>query len=143
MSEELKDRRSTKNDEVRFYMTQAVISISNKATVTEAAQTMCDTGHGSVLVEKEGEYIGIVTEGDISERVIAQLDKPIEVRVETMMSQPVITIESNKLMVTAFLIMEKNKIRHIAVSENDKSIGMVSIRDFSAYYVRKLSKRLK
>ena len=143
MSEELKDRRSTKNDEVRFYMTQAVISISNKATVTEAAQTMFDTGHGSVLVEKEGEYIGIVTEGDISERVIAQLDKPIEVRVETMMSQPVITIESNKLMVTAFLIMEKNKIRHIAVSENDKIIGMVSIRDFSAYYVRKLSKRLK
>ena len=139
----LKDRRSTKNDEVRFYMTQDVISISNKATVTEAAQTMYDTSHGSVLIEKDAKYIGIVTEGDISERVIAQLDKPIEVRVETMMSQPVITIESNKLMAAAFLIMEKNKIRHIAVSENDKIIGMVSIRDFSAYYVRKLSKRLK
>lgn len=139
----LKDRRSTKNDEVRFYMTQDVISISNKATVTEAAQTMYDTSHGSVLIEKEGKYIGIVTEGDISERVIAQLDKPIEVRVQSIMSQPVITIESNQLMTTAFLIMEKNKIRHLAVNENDKIIGMLSIRDFSAYYVRKLSKRLK
>jgi signal-transduction protein with cAMP-binding, CBS, and nucleotidyltransferase domain len=139
----LKDRRSTKNDEVRFYMTQDVISISNKATVTEAAQTMYDTSHGSVLIEKDAKYIGIVTEGDISERVIAQLDKPIEVRVESIMSHPIITIESNKLMTTAFLIMENNKIRHLAVSKNDKIIGMLSIRDFSAYYVRKLSKRLK
>ena len=92
---------------------------------------------------KDGEYIGIVTEGDISQRVIAQIKKPIEVRAESIMSTPVISIESNKLMAAAFLIMEKNGIRHIAVSENEKIIGMLSIRDFSKYYVRKFSKRKK
>jgi signal-transduction protein with cAMP-binding, CBS, and nucleotidyltransferase domain len=104
---------------------------------------MCDAKQGSVLVEEDGEYIGIVTEGDISKRVIAQIKKPIEVQVEAIMSQPIISIESNKLMTTAFLIMEENRIRHIAVSENDEIVGMLSIRDVSAYYVRKFSKREK
>ncbi len=143
MTEELEDRRSAAQDEVRIYMTEDIISIDSRASVTEAAQTMFDTRQGSVLIEKDGEYIGIVTEGDISQRVIAQIKKPIEVRAESIMSTPVISIESNKLMAAAFLIMEKNGIRHIAVSENEKIIGMLSIRDFSKYYVRKFSKRKK
>jgi|TARA_B100000315_G_scaffold154027_1_gene142572 signal-transduction protein with cAMP-binding, CBS, and nucleotidyltransferase domain len=44
-------------------------------------------------------------------------------------------------MATAFLIMGKNGIRHIAVTENKKIIGMLSVRDFSAYYVRKFGKK--
>ena len=143
MPEELQDRRSVKNDEVRFYMKKDIVSVGSKATATEAAQTMCDAKQGSVLVEEDGEYIGIVTEGDISKRVIAQIKKPIEIQVEAIMSQPIISIESNKLMTTAFLIMEENRIRHIAVSENDEIVGMLSIRDVSAYYVRKFSKREK
>tara|TARA_Y100000031_G_scaffold152616_1_gene196113 strand:+ start:18952 stop:19125 length:174 start_codon:yes stop_codon:yes gene_type:complete len=57
------------------------------------------------------------------------------------MSQLIISIESNPLMATAFLIMGKNGIRHIAVTENKKIIGMLSVRDFSAYYVRKFGKK--
>jgi signal-transduction protein with cAMP-binding, CBS, and nucleotidyltransferase domain len=143
MSDKLEERRSTEKDEVRHYMAKVISSVDSRATATEAAQTMFDTGQGSVLIEKKGEYIGLLTEGDISKRVIAQIKKPIEVPVESIMSQPIITIEANKLMVVAFLIMEKNKIRHIAVSENDKIIGMLSLRDFAKYYVRKFSKRTK
>ncbi len=143
MLEELKERRTTESDEVRFYMTKGIISIDSRARATEAAQTMYDYRPGSVLIEKNGEYIGILTEGDISQRVIAELKKPIEVQVEAIMSHPIITIESNKLMATAFLIMEKHGIRHIAVTEDDEIVGMLSIRDFSSYYIRKFSKRKK
>ena len=62
-------------DEVKFFMTQDIISVISKATATEVAQTMFDMGTGSVLIEKDGEYVGILTEGDISKRVIAQLKK--------------------------------------------------------------------
>ena len=141
MAEELKERRSTAKDEVRFYMTEDIIIVDSRASATEAAQTMCDYGQGSVLIEKDGEYIGILTEGDISKRVIAQIKKTIEVQVEAIMSKPIISIESTKLMASAFLIMETHGVRHIAVSENEKIIGMLSIRDFSKYYVRKFSKR--
>ncbi|MBT3924202.1 MAG: CBS domain-containing protein [Nitrospina sp.] len=141
MPEEPKERRSVSQDEVRFYMTHGVTSVIHNATVTEAAQTMFDTRQGSVLVEQNGTYIGIVTEGDISKRVIAQIEKPIEVRVEEIMSQPLIHIESSELMAKAFLVMQKHGVRHIAVSENNKITGMLSIRNFSAYYVRKFSKR--
>ena len=143
MSKEVKDRRSNTNDEVKFYMMQDIVSVISKASTTEAAQTMFDTRKGSVLIEKDGEYIGIVTEGDISQKVIAQIKKPIDVRVESIMSQPIISIEPNELMATAFLIMGKHEIRHIAVTENNKIIGMLSIRDYSKYYIRKYSKRMK
>ena len=143
MAEELDDRRTTKNDEVRFYMNEEIVSVDSRASATEAAQTMYDSGRGSVLIEKNREFIGILTEGDISQRVIAQIKKPIEVQVESIMSKPIICIESNKLMATAFLMMEDNAIRHIAVSDNGKITGMLSIRDFSKYYFRKFSKRKK
>jgi signal-transduction protein with cAMP-binding, CBS, and nucleotidyltransferase domain len=143
MQEELQDRRSTKNDEIKFYTTRNIISVVSNASVTEACQTMCDKNKGSLLVEKAGEYVGIVTEGDISRRVIAQIKQPIDVQVESIMSKPIITIESNQLMITAFLMMEKHEIRHIAVTENKKIVGMLSIRDFSKYYIRKFSKRIK
>ncbi len=141
MQKELKDRRSTEKDEVRFYMEKDIKSVVSNASVTEASQTMFDHNTGSLLIEKDGEYVGIVTEGDISRRVIAQIKKPIDVQVESIMSKPVISIEADQLMVTAFLIMEKHGVRHIAVRENKKIIGILSIRDFSKYYIRKFSKR--
>ena len=62
-------------DEVKFFMAQDIISVSSKASATEVAQTMVDTKTGSVLIEKDGEYVGILTEGDLSQRVIAKLKK--------------------------------------------------------------------
>ena len=143
MAEELNERRTTNNDEVKFYMSEEIVSVDSRASATEAAQKMYDSGRGSVLIEKNGEFIGILTEGDLSQRVIAQIKKPIEVQVMSIMSKPIISIESNKLMATAFLLMEEHGIRHIAVSDNRKITGMLSIRDFSKYYVRKFSKRKK
>lgn len=142
MSENLKERRSPARDEVRFYMTSKIVSLDGQATATEAAQTMFDSMQGSVLVERDGEYVGIVTEGDLSRRVVAQVKKPIEVQLETIMSHPIISIESNKLMVAAFLLMDQKGIRHLAVSQDNKIVGMISIRNFAAYYVRKFSKRI-
>ena len=103
---------------------------------------MVDTKTGSVLIEKDGEYVGILTEGDLSQRVIAKLKKPIDVQAASIMSQPIISIESNQLMATAFLTIGKHRIRHIAVSEK-KIVGMLSINDFSAYYVKKFGKQKK
>jgi len=143
MSEELEERRTPTRDEVKFYMTKNPLSVSSRASATEAAQTMLDAGQGSVLVEKDGEYVGIVTEGDLSQKVIAEIKKPIDVQVESIMSHPIVSIESNKLMVAAFLTMEQIGVRHIAVRENNKIVGMLSIRNFSSYYVRKFSKRNK
>ncbi|MBC8287948.1 MAG: CBS domain-containing protein [Nitrospinae bacterium] len=143
MTEEREERRSTAQDEIRFYMTEELISVDSRASATEAAQTMYDYVQGSVLIEKDGEYIGILTEGDISLRVISEIKKPIEVQVKSIMSQPIVSIEMNKLMAEAFLIMGKHGIRHIAVKKNEQIIGMLSIRDFSKYYVRKFSKRKK
>ena len=40
---------------------------------------MVDTKTGSVLIEKDGQYVGILTEGDLSQRVIAKLKKPMEI----------------------------------------------------------------
>ena len=96
-------------DEVKFFMAQDIISVSSKASATEVAQTMVDRRTGSVLIEKDGEYVGILTEGDLSQRVIAQLKQTIDVQAASIMSKPIISIESNQLMATAFLTMGKHR----------------------------------
>ena len=49
-------------------------------TVTEAAQTIMDHKVGSVFMKDNGQYLGIITEGEIFQKVIEEIRKPIEVQ---------------------------------------------------------------
>ncbi len=55
------------------------------------------------------------------------------------MSQPIVSMDEESLMVAAFLKMQKAKIRHLGVTKKGKIIGVLSIRDVANYYVLKFS----
>ena len=93
---------------------------------------MVDTKTGSVLIEKDGEYVGILTKGDLSQRVIAKFKKPIAVQAASIMSQPIISIESNQLMATAFLTMGKYRIRQIGPNDIFGELDLIDHRPRAA-----------
>lgn len=126
-------------DQIKNYLSRSIQSIKPEAIVTMAAIQMKDKNIGSLLVKENGNYIGIITEGDLSRRVIARERDPLELTVRDIMTQPLITIKSDALMPTAFLVMSQKNIRHIAVVEDKIVIGMLSIRDFVHYFKRKYS----
>lgn len=127
-------------DKIKFYVSKPIISIDAEAIVTEAALLMRDNNIGSLLVTKDEKYVGIVTEGDLSRKVMARKLNPREIEVAYTMSEPIISIEGNLYMEKAFVSMVANNIRHIVVTESGKIFGILSIKDFANYYKSKFMK---
>jgi CBS domain-containing protein len=104
-------------------------TIPSERTVLEAAQTMAEKRIGSLLVIEAGEMVGIVTETDVVRKVIAARLPASSTRVGAMMSYPLIQIDINHTVRDASRLMAEERIRHLAVTENNKVMGLLSVRD--------------
>jgi len=104
-------------------------TIASERTVLEASQTMAEKRIGSLLVIEAGEMGGIVTETDVVRKVIAARLPASSTRVGAMMSYPLIQIDINHTVRDASRLMAEERIRHLAVTENNKVMGLLSVRD--------------
>ena len=101
-----------------------------EATVEKAAKTMCHDEVGSVIILGNGQPIGIVTEEDITCKVVAKDLKPSTVQVKEIMSTPLITVSADKTVGDAAHMMVKHKVRRLPVIDAKKKvIGIVTVRD--------------
>ncbi|MBC8282766.1 MAG: CBS domain-containing protein [Nitrospinae bacterium] len=119
------------------YMDESNLSILPEATVVEAAKKMRDKKLGALIVAGGGQNLGIITETDLSRKVVAEELNPKTTKVKFVMAKPIITIESSSSMMSAFLKMGSHQIRHVAVTEDDLVMGILSMQDFVSYYTKK------
>ena len=104
--------------------------IGIEANVAQAAKAMCHDEVGSVIIVKKEKPIGIVTEEDINCKVVAKDLKPSSVRVDEIMSTPLITVSADKKVGDAAHMMVKHKVRRLPVIDTaHKVIGIVTVRD--------------
>ena len=97
--------------------------------VRKAAKLMRDDRIGSLLVETNGEVVGIVTETDIVRRAVAQGSDLSKMTVQSIMTTPIATIESNRTIRDAHDMMGDLGVRHLGVTERGTLVGLVSVRD--------------
>lgn len=114
---------------VKRIMTKQIVQVKVGTTVQEAAQLMKEKSIGSLLIRKEHEILGIVTEMDIVQKVVANGSDASATRVENVMSSPLLTIEPEKSVVDANDLMDQHRVRHLGVTEGDQIVGIVSVRD--------------
>ena len=120
-------------DDVGEYMSSPVLRIDSEASVQEAAILMEKSHVGSLIVEEHGDDVGIITEKELTQRVLAKGVDPEELKVSEVMSK-VLSMDRYMLIEEANQYMHKNRIRHLAVTDDDKIVGMLSIKDLVAYY---------
>ena len=126
---------STTRTEISDYMSSTVISVGSDSTVQETAKFMHEKSIGSVLVKDKEEYIGIVTETDLSRKVLGGGMDPKTTKVtEVMTPQPIVTLDCHQPVTEANAYMAKKKIRHLPITENGKIVGMISVKDLVAFY---------
>ncbi len=113
---------------VEDIMSRDPVTIRPKATMLEAAQIMGERHIGSLLVNKSGKTIGIVTERDLLSNVIAAGRKPEDVKVEEVMSTQLVTTKPIASVKDAARMMIKEKGRLI-VMEEGKAVGIVTAAD--------------
>jgi signal-transduction protein with cAMP-binding, CBS, and nucleotidyltransferase domain len=106
----------------------------------DVANLMVSRRVGSVIViDKNTQPLGIITERDIVKHIYLKNIAASRIEVEEIMSAPLITIMSYDSIDTASRIMTKNKIKRLAVLEEDNRIvGLLSVTDI----IRHLAKIL-
>jgi len=116
---------------VKRVMARTLVTVDKQMTVQEVAKVMESKEVGSVLVlDKEGgDIAGIVTERDIVKKVVAKGVDGSSYMVKGIMSSPLLTIDSNKTIFEAGDYMDQKKVRHLAVTESGKVVGVISVRD--------------
>jgi signal-transduction protein with cAMP-binding, CBS, and nucleotidyltransferase domain len=114
---------------VKQIMTVRVLKVRTGTPVQKAAEVMRKNAVGSLVVWDGRQIIGILTEGDITRRVVARGLNPTTTGVETVMTTPFLVIESNRSTMNANDIMEQEGVRHLGVIENGKIVGILSVRD--------------
>lgn len=119
-----------------------VDKVDSNVSISEAAKLMDLKSSGSILVEENNKVIGIMTERDILRKVVAKGKNPDELKVKDIMNYPVLTIEANQDIMEASRIMDKERIRRLVVTENDKIVGKVTAnsisRNLKFYLARKI-----
>ena len=118
---------------VRDIMTKYVVSIDVNRTALEAAKIMAEKGISSLIVLKDQDPVGIVTERDFVKKIcIKELDVS-HVKVNEVMSKirtfadPEIPIE------VAVQRMVNHKIRRLPIMENGKVVGIITVTDLAKY----------
>lgn len=129
----VKDKTS-KSQEIADWMSSPVISVDAAFTVKETAQLMHDKNIGLVVVEKNSEYVGIVTETDLTRKVLLQDLCPNTSRVSEIMTQPIISLDCHLPVTEANAYMARKKMRHLAITDNGKIVGMISVRDLVSFF---------
>lgn len=109
-----------------------VIVLSPETTVHEAAKMMCEANVGSVIIKVDGKIEGIFTERDLLRKVVTPGKNPAETTLEDVMSSPVLTTSLHTDAATLPAIFREKHIRHLAVTEEDALVGMISGRDLLA-----------
>ena len=113
---------------VEDVMTKAIISVTNETTVFQVAKMMEQGGIGAVLVKKNGNLSGIITDRDYATKIVAH-NLPSDTPVEQIMSSPLITINFDESISDAAERMTSKKIRKLAVTDNGNIIGLITSTD--------------
>ena len=118
-------------------MTRDVVhTILPSASIESAAKKMKEVGRGCLVVIEGGKPVGIITERDMVQKVLAESVAPKKTKVSAIMSKPVITVGPEALVSDAANIMLRNKIRRLVVLEGGRVSGILTVTDFAKHLRR-------
>ena len=115
---------------LREIMSTSLVTVAISATVAEAATVMGSTRVGSALVMDGERLAGIFTERDIVRALSQDFDAPTHPLRHWMTPDP-LTVSPDLTVKDALDIMLNRGFRHLPVMEDERVVGMVSIRDLS------------
>ncbi len=106
-----------------------VITITPDITVLDALKQMAEKNIGSIVVIKDGQYVGLLTERDYARKVILKGKSSTTTLVDEIMSTGLPRITPDNSVETCMQIMSENNIRYLPVFDNDLMCGIISIND--------------
>ena len=117
---------------VREIMTSCgLCQLSSAMSVRDAICVMAERNCGCVLVTEADRLAGIFTRGDALKRVVARALDPDQTRLADVMTRAPEAIAPGESVDEAIRRMDEFGYRHLPVLEDDRIVGVLSLRDCS------------
>lgn len=111
-------------------MSSPVVTCNPSDIVSEVANKMIRRNISAVIVVNEiGEPLGMITEKGLVARLIAEARNIHDCRVETVMDTCLVTLTPHSYLHQALLAVIKEGVKHLAVVEEKKLVGIVTLMD--------------
>ena len=122
---------------------QTLYTINPTDTARHASKVMSENKIAAVMVTENDVLTGIITERDITTRVVAAEVDPDTATARDIMTANPDTLHPDDTAAQAISMMKERNYRHLPVTDGDKLVGMVSVRDLYAIYNLELEEDLK
>ena len=116
---------------VRDAMTEDPRSIGASESVVDAARLMREEDIGSLPITDSEELLGMITDRDITTRVVSEAADPKTTSVGDVCSRDVISVEADTDHEEAVALMARHQVRRLPVVENGKLVGIVAQADIA------------
>ena len=108
-----------------------VLTSPKEEFVRDAALKMRAEKAGCVVVTDGKKIIGIFSERDLLNRVVAEGLDPSSVALAEVMTPNPITIEASDSLNKAFSLLADGRFRHLPVTDKDEVVGICSLSDMA------------
>ena len=123
---------------------QTLVSALPDTTVRAAAVAMASQSVGAIMiVDETGRLIGLFTERDVLNRVVARGLDPDKTLLASVMTDKLQTAPPDKTLGYALHLMFEGGFRHVPVVEDGRPVGMVSARNALGLEIDQFEKELK
>ena len=106
-----------------------VFTIQSGSSVKDAVRYMASKGVGLVPVTKNEMLVGVFSERDLVKRVIAKDKDLFLTLVDDVMSTNLVIAKIDESYESVLAKMKEAKTRHILIIDNEKLVGVLSLRD--------------
>jgi len=116
---------------VREVMTEAVVTAGPSASIREIAALMRERNVGSVVLVRDGEAVGFVTDRDLTLGVLADGRSPADQAADHA-SAPVVTGNPQMDVQQAAELMVRHGVRRLPILDGGRLTGIVTLDDLAA-----------
>jgi len=113
---------------VNQIMSENVLTLDQSTSLQEAAENMKELTVGCVIITKNNNPTGIITERDFVTKIVAE-GRPLFTEIQDVMSSPLITIDSEETVWEASELMKEKSIHKLPVKKNGQIIGIITTTD--------------
>ena len=112
---------------VLSYLHHQIIFLDEDTDAATAVKQMHDVKAETIIVKnRKDEYVGIITDSDILDKIVMRGEDSDNVPIRTIMSSPIITISANANVKQALELMRLNTIKRVPVTDNIQILGIVT-----------------
>ena len=130
------DKRTATLQAILNDETDTTHSVEADALVVECVRKMTDKKIGALAVMDGGKLIGIFTERDALNRVLAAGRDPRDTRVVEVMTTDPYCVSPEMTVGAAMELVTKKQFRHLPIVENGKVHALLSSRDLTNWLVK-------